>query len=286
MALPRKVASANYMRENQALFACPVCGNQMTVTEDCIVVCDNRHSFDIAKQGYINFMTHATTSMYGKDLFEARKLVIESGLYAPMHTAICDLLKQMNTNVAILDTGCGEGSHLASIKNKFEEQSDNSFVGIGIDIAKEGIIAAGRHYNDMIWCVGDLAKSPYQQASFNAILNILSPANYTEFKRLLKPNGLVIKVVPQSGYLQQLRALFFADSEKESYSNELTVERFKENFREVEVKRITQTIEINQELVPLLMHMTPMGWHQKNEDVAATNLTEITIDLDILIGKM
>ncbi|MGE7923477.1 putative RNA methyltransferase [Viridibacillus arvi] len=285
MALPRKVASANYMRENQALFACPVCGDQMTVTEDCIVVCDNRHSFDIAKQGYINFMTHAATSMYGKDLFEARKLVIESGLYAPMHTAICDLLKQMNTNVAVLDTGCGEGSHLASIKNKFEEQSDNSFVGIGIDIAKEGIIAAGRHYNDMIWCVGDLAKSPYQQASFNAILNILSPANYTEFKRLLKPNGLVIKVVPQSGYLQQLRALFFADSEKESYSNELTVERFKENFLEVEVKRITQTIEINQELIPLLMHMTPMGWHQKNEDVA-TNLTEITIDLDILVGKI
>ncbi|MBK3494663.1 methyltransferase domain-containing protein [Viridibacillus sp. YIM B01967] len=285
MALPRKVASANYMREREELFACPVCGSEMMVTEDCSIVCDNRHSFDIAKQGYVNFMTHAATSMYGKGLFEARKQVIESGLYAPMHTALCDLLKQMNTNVVVLDTGCGEGSHLASIKNEFQEQSDHSFVGVGIDIAKEGIIAAGRNYDDMIWCVGDLAKSPYQQTSFNAILNILSPANYTEFKRLLKPNGMVIKVVPQSGYLQQLRAMFFADSEKESYSNELTVERFKENFREVEIKRIAKTIAIDQELVPLLMHMTPMGWHQNNNDTAI-NLTEITIDLDILVGKI
>ncbi len=285
MGLSRKVASANYMREQQAIFACPVCHEKMEVTDECVVTCENHHTFDIAKQGYVNFMTHAATSMYGKDLFEARKQIIGSGLYAPLHQAIVELLLTFKQDIKVLDTGCGEGSHLAKIKQKFEDAIGLQMVSAGIDIAKEGIITAGRNYEEMIWCVGDLAKSPFQKSSFDVILNILSPANYKEFRRLLSPNGCVVKVVPQSGYLHQLRELFFADSDKESYSNNHTVERFKENFSNVTVQRITQTVAINEELVPMLLHMTPMGWHQ----VAAidqTRVKEITIDLDILIGKV
>lgn len=134
-----------------------------------------------------------------------------------------------------------------------------------------------------MWIVGDLAKSPYASTSFDAILNILSPANYDEFKRLLKPNGKVIKVVPQSNYLKELRNHFYADSEKEQYSNERTVTRFKESFNHVEVKRVTATRPILPELVPLLANMTPMGWHQ-DQKIESAQFSEITIDLDVLIG--
>lgn len=285
MGLSKKAASANYMREQQTIFACPVCHENMAVTDQCVVTCKNRHTFDVAKQGYVNFMTHPATSMYGKELFEARKQIIESGLYSPLHKAIVDVLKSFGQDLTILDTGCGEGSHLAMIKNRFEDLTDKKIIGAGIDIAKEGIIAASRNYGEIIWCVGDLANSPYQASSFDVILNILSPANYTEFRRLLKPEGVVVKIVPQSGYLQQLRELFFANSNKESYSNDRTVERFKENFSEVSIERITQTIQIRPELVPMLMHMTPMGWHQ-TADVDYAKVTEVTIDLDILIGKV
>ena len=285
MGLSKKMESANYMRKQQSIFACPVCHESMTVTDQCVVTCENRHTFDVAKQGYVNFMTHPATSMYGKELFEARKQIIESGLYFPLHEAIVNLLKSFGQNLTVLDTGCGEGSHLAMIKKRFEELTDEKIIGAGIDIAKEGIIAAGRNYGEIIWCVGDLANSPYKESSFDVILNILSPANYTEFRRLLKPEGVVMKIVPQSGYLHQLRELFFANSSKESYSNERTVERFKENFSEVSVERITQTIKIQPELVPMLLHMTPMGWHQ-TADVDHAKVTEITIDLDILIGKV
>lgn len=285
MGLSRKIASANYMREQQAIFACPVCQENMKVTDQCIVTCENRHTFDIAKQGYVNFMTHPATSMYSKDLFEARKRIIESGLYAPMHKEIVELFTSFGRDIVALDTGCGEGSHLAMIKHQFEAILDKKMVAAGIDIAKEGIIAAGRNYEGMVWCVGDLAKSPFQQSSFDVILNILSPANYTEFKRLLKPNGMVVKVVPQSGYLHQLRELFFADSDKESYSNDHTVERFKEQFTNVTTNRITQTVTITKELIPMLMHMTPMGWHQTG-NVDQSSIKEITIDLDILVGRV
>lgn len=275
-ALSKRAAGAALMNENITLFACPICTAQMQVREQGSIVCTANHSFDVAKQGYVNMMTHAATSKYSKELFESRKAIIESGLYDLLEDKIAEKIVDAKT---VLDTGCGEGSHLARIMTQLE-----GAIGVGIDIAKEGILTAARHYSEQIWCVGDLAKSPYSEASFDAILNILSPANYGEFKRLLTPGGCVVKVVPQSGYLQELREQLYADSEKETYSNAQTVERFKESFAEVNVERLTYTMPLAAELIPALLEMTPMGWH-KVEGTEVT-LTEITIDLDILVGKI
>ena len=275
-ALTKRAASARYMEKHVTLFACPVCGEAMEIRDQVSVVCVANHSFDIAKQGYVNFMTHPATSKYSKELFESRMQIINSGLYDVLQKKIAMLIKDGQT---ILDTGCGEGSHLARICKQLE----NPVVGVGIDIAKEGIVAASRHYDEMIWCVGDLAKSPYSAESFDVILNILSPANYEEFKRLLVPGGAVLKVVPQSGYLKELRAQLYADSEKETYSNEQTVARFQESFPAVQVERVTYTMPLEASLVPLLLEMTPMGWHK--HEATSIELSEITIDLDILIGR-
>ena len=275
-ALSKRAAGAALMNDHIALFACPICTGQMHVREQGSLVCTANHSFDVAKQGYVNMMTHAASSKYSKELFESRKAIIDSGLYDLLEEKIAEKIAGAKT---VLDTGCGEGSHLARIMTQLE-----GAIGVGIDIAKEGILAAARHYNEQIWCVGDLAKSPYAEASFDAILNILSPANYEEFKRLLTPGGCVIKVVPQSGYLQELRTQLYAESEKETYSNAQTVERFKESFTNVVVERVTYTMPLAAELLPALLEMTPMGWH-KAEDTEIT-LTDITIDLDVLVGRM
>lgn len=271
--LSKRAASILTMGKHKQLFACPICKEQMSISDTGKVACSNNHSFDIAKQGYINFMTKPVNSMYSKELFEARQQVITSGLYD-------ELQRKIAAHIAgqyILDTGCGEGSHLARICGKVENS-----VGVGIDIAKEGIASAAKFYDGHIWCVGDLASSPYNAQAFDVILNILSPANYDEFKRLLKPGGKVIKVVPQEGYLKELRQQAFADSEKESYTNSLTVERFMESFEHVEVERIRYTVPLGADLVPKLLEMTPMGWHIKNKE--EIQLTEITIDLNLLIA--
>lgn len=61
-----------------------------------------------------------------------------------------------------------------------------------------------------------MAKSPFGDQSFHIILNILSPSNYKEFKRLLVQDGLVIKVVPRPDYLKELREVLYDDMEKKS----------------------------------------------------------------------
>lgn len=257
-------------------FACPHCQEAIVVENDGRLICPNRHSFDVAKQGYVYMLTKPMNSMYSKELFESRHEIITSGLFDEVQEKIAELIEKREA--IILDTGCGEGSHLARICDRLDEA-----VGIGIDIAKEAIAAAAKFNLNQIWCVGDLAKSPYQADSFDVILNFLSPANYEEFARLLKMGGKVIKVVPQENYLKELRVQVFADSEKEIYSNAQTVARFKEQFSNVLVERISYTVPLKNELVPKLLEMTPIGWHI--EDKAAISLPEITIDLDILIGS-
>ncbi len=274
-ALSKRAAGAALINANIGLFACPICQESMQVYEQGRLTCSANHSFDIAKQGYVNMLTHSAASKYSKDLFESRKTIIDSGLYDPLEEKIAELIGEAKT---VLDTGCGEGSHLARI------MTQKQGIGIGIDIAKEGILAAARHYPKQIWCVGDLAKSPFAKTSFDVILNILSPANYEEFKRLLTSNGCVVKVVPQSGYLQQIRSQLYADSAKETYSNAQTVERFWESFSHVTVERITYTVPLASVLVPALLEMTPMGWHKEQHAEVCVN--EITIDVDVLVGRV
>jgi len=274
-ALSKRAAGAALINANIGLFVCPICQKTMGVYDQGRLTCTMNHSFDIAKQGYVNMLTHSSASKYSKDLFESRKTIIESGLYDPLEEKIAALIGQAKS---VLDTGCGEGSHLARI------MAGKDGIGVGIDIAKEGIVAAARHYPEQIWCVGDLAKSPFAKDRFDVILNILSPANYEEFKRLLKADGCVVKVVPQSGYLQQLRAQFYADSAKETYSNEQTVERFRESFPNVTVERVTYTIPLALPLVPALLEMTPLGWHKAQQ--VEINVSKITIDVDILVGRV
>lgn len=276
--LSKRMASILYMKENERLFSCPICNEQVEVSEEGNIYCINKHTFTIAKQGYVNFMTKNVQSMYSKSLFESRKKIIDSGLYNKLHQHLVSNIG--NTAYTILDTGCGEGSHLVRICDLLQQ----NVVAAGIDISKEGILTAAKYYEGNIWCVGDLANSPFQEKSFDVILNILSPANYDEFKRLLKENGKVIKIVPQRNYLMELRKQVFANSQKEDYSNEQTVKRFYEQFSKVTKHQITYREPIENEMVPYLLEMTPLGWHvEQTENIC---LQEITIDVDILIGEV
>lgn len=276
--LSKRQHSIFYMRENQNLFQCPICNETMKVLEDGNIQCDKKHTFIITKQGYVNFLNKQVQSMYSKSLFESRKTIIDSGLYHDVHFQIVDFIGKKPVHT-IVDIGCGEGSHLVKICNLLQQD----VIGVGMDIAKEGIITAAKYYEQKIWCVGDLAHSPFHENFFDVILNILSPANYGEFKRLLKKGGKVIKVIPQSGYLKELRKQLFADSQKENYSNEQTMKRFYEQFEKVKQQRITYTKQLEPELIPKLLEMTPLGWHAESQDIL---LKEITIDVDVLVGEV
>lgn len=282
MSKSKREKAAALAAELKSSFQCPHCGAPVDIVRGASMICENRHTYDFAKQGYLNLLANTTSSHYDAELFDARqKIIMESNLFDSLHEELLNNVKQHHG--ILLDVGCGEGSHL----ERLMKQSPN-LKGVGLDIAKEGIVKAAKSYVNSLWVVGDLAKSPFTEQAVDVILAILSPSNYKEFKRILKPEGTVVKVVPHEYYLKELRAFFFPDEKKQFYSNEQTVTLFKEHFNDVETTRLTYTKRLSQEELPSLAQMTPLGWssdEEKRKAFLQQETLDVTIDLEILIGK-
>ncbi|GAF12610.1 ribosomal RNA large subunit methyltransferase A [Bacillus sp. JCM 19046] len=283
MSLSKKEKAIQLASAIEGSLRCPICQTNMLVADEKRVVCEQQHSFDFAKQGYLNFLTNVVPSHYDAALFESRQeTIMETGLFNPLHEQLFRLLDE--TEGLLLDAGCGEGSHLQKTKELIPNMKT-----VGLDLAKEGIQKAAKSYSGHLWIVGDLANIPLANQSTDVILNILSPSNYKEFKRVLKQEGLVIKVVPQVGYLQELRDHFFSKDEKKIYSNEKTVTLFREQFTTVKTERLTYTRIVNHSEISALAEMTPLGWStadEQRQSLAKLESLRITIDLDVLIGRM
>lgn len=257
------------------------------------MICQNNHCFDIARTGYINLLTRPVKTEYDKELFSSRNIINDSGFFGPMLEIVRDLILEHierfdAREVKILDAGCGEGSHLGRIINGLSDKIAGNIQGVGVDISKEGILMASKIFWDIIWCVGDIANLPFADGQFDVVLNILSPSNYGEFSRVLNDNGVLIKVIPGSNYLKELRNIFYDNKDKRVYSNEKIIEHFKENFRILDRKDIHYTVKISKDNLKHLMRMTPLSWNvtdDRIEQVLNRNINSITVDYTVVVGK-
>src|SRR5699024_2534650 len=163
-------------------------------------------------------------------LFGARQRIIcDEKLYAPVHDKIADIILNHSAEDSLLfDAGSGEGSHLQTILDKVNTET---LTGIGPDIPTEGSLRAAKNYGNPLWIAGDLANPPLTDKSCKFILNFLSPANYSEFKRILAEDGIIIKVIPGSAYLKELRRELFSGTDGKEYENNDTLELMKKNVK-------------------------------------------------------
>src|SRR5699024_12792386 len=101
------------------------------------------------------------------------------------------------------------------------------------------------------------------------VLNILSPANYMEFKRVLAPEGIIVKIVPRPNYLKELREVIFTHSDKNAYTNGETISLFNQNFQLVNNFRFSYFKQLDQTELLNLMHMPPLAWNAETEQRAS-----------------
>ena len=189
--------------------------------------CSNKHSFDIARQGYINLLSRAINANYDKKTFAYRRVIGRSGFFDPLHAAVSNLIIDRlpaQEPAGLLDAGCGEGSHLVRIQERLLRHDFAPPWSVGIDISKEGVGCAAAEYSNATWCVADIANCPFASGQFGIVLNLLSPANYSEFRRLIADDGMVIKVIPGRDYLKELREVLYEGSNKQMYSNARTLD--------------------------------------------------------------
>ncbi len=268
--------------EYVGLLRCPVCREQMARREQALT-CVHRHSFDIARQGYVNFLTRPVDAHYDAALFAAREQICRLGLFDALLDAVAKHLPDAASG--ILDIGCGEGSHLATIAARLHACGAKPAC-VGIDLSKDGIRLAARRSPALLWCVADMTRLPFADGAFAALLNILSPIHYAEAHRVLATGGTLIKAVPGPHYLRELREAFSHDAP--DYANAHTVAHFAERFGLAEQVAVRSQVTIPQERIADLIRMTPLGWRAPAEAVARlTGLPELTVTADfaLLIGQ-
>ena len=264
-------------------FACPICQENLTLVESSLK-CNNRHSFDLAKFGYVNLAPQIKQSAnYDKENFQNRQQILEAGFYRAILEAVSDLLASSKTTTTILDIGCGEGFYSRKLQESHSEKTFYAF-----DISKDSVqIAAKSEPNWAVnWFVGDLARLPIKDASMDILLDIFSPANYGEFRRVLSKDGILIKVIPTENHLKEIRQRVQNQLTNKDYSNQDIKEHFQEHFTILSNKTASLTKTITAEQLQALLSMTPLLFHIDQTKIDWSQLTEITIEAEILVGKV
>ena len=263
-------------------FACPICQENLTLLETSLKCC-NRHSFDLAKFGYVNLAPQIKQSAnYDKENFQNRQQILEAGFYQAILEAVSDLLSNSKNAKTILDIGCGEGFYSRKLQERHPDKTFYAF-----DISKDSVqIAAKSEPNWAVnWFVGDLARLPIKDGSMDILLDIFSPANYGEFRRVLSKDGILIKVIPTENHLKEIRQKVQDQLTNKDYSNQDIKEHFQEHFTILSSQTASLTKTITAEQLQALLSMTPLLFHIDQSKIDWSQLTEITIEAEVLVGK-
>ena len=263
-------------------FACPICQEALDLVQQSLA-CPNRHSFDLSKFGYVNLAPQVKASKdYDKENFQNRQLVLENGFYDHILNALSECLSPLAHPVNILDIGCGEGYYSRSLQERYPDHSFYAF-----DLSKESIQLAAKSDQDwkVKWFVGDLAHLPLLDQSMDLLLDIFSPANYQEFKRVLAPDGRLIKVIPTATHLQEIRQKVKDHLDQVDYSNEQIIQHFSDHFTIENTIHCQERFELTPALREALLSMTPLLFHVDPAQIDWTDLTQVTISATILIGR-
>ncbi|KRK45378.1 methyltransferase domain-containing protein [Dellaglioa algida] len=273
--------SAIFLKNKIDLFRCPVCLQPYSEVRGQTMICPDDHQVDLSKKGTLYFLNHGVKSDYELDMWLARRQLLQAGLFKPITDKILEQLS--DESETIMDVGCGEGTPLHNIEVARQNSQDTY---VGFDISKDAINYATQQETDAFYCIADLAKLPFNNQSFSTIIDIFSPSAYAEFDRVLEENGQLLKIIPNSNYLVELRELLYnEESHNRSYSNEKVLNLFKEKYPDSEQIVISYQFDIPEGLFPALLEMTPLHWGATSDNqtrAKAHPLKQITVDVTLL----
>lgn len=189
---------------------CPVCGQPLHKTEKSYV-CSGRHSFDIAKSGYVNLLLNSSQGHHGDDklMVRARRDFLDKGYYDPLAreiASVCALYAPQEC--VIVDAGCGEGKYTADVLHTLQDAGKSPEI-VGVDISKDALSYAARRSRSFTLAVASVSHLPLADESADEVLNIFSPYVPEEFARVLKAGGKLIRVYPLERHLWELKALVY-----------------------------------------------------------------------------
>ncbi len=241
--------------------------------DDRRFVCANRHSFDIARSGYVNLLQPQERRSKNPGDTEAavaaRRSLHDKGVTEPLLRGIAEL-SGISKDDVVLDAGCGGGYYLGTLAREKKCEAH------GVDISLPAVNAAALKYPECEWIVANADRFvPYAGDSFSLVLSITARMNSPEFRRVLRDDGRLLVAIPAPDDLIELRGQGRERVER-------TVETFSDEFALVEHKRVTTAADLDTESVEdvLLSIYRPL----QNQPAQAGRVT-FSLDLLLMMPK-
>lgn len=247
------------------MLICPVCGVPLQ-KEGGVMRCQAGHSFDVAKEGYVNLLRSSKNGdLIGDDKFSARSRrdFLNKGYYVSLQAELCRIFADRKGTV--LDICCGEGYYTAAVGR------NTNLNVFGFDISREMVRLAAKRGNGTYF-VANMAAIPLADNSVDYAIHLFAPFNETSFSRVLKPGGKLLTVVPGQFHLWGLKqALYDIPYENDEKLPDTHLLRF------VGSHKVTAEIFLAcQEDIQAVFRMTPYYFHTSDGDkeklIALTSL--------------
>lgn len=271
------------------LYACPICGKKIRFHAGSLV-CKKEHCFDISAKGYVN-MLGATRPLkgYDKQFFKSRGEFFAKGYYAHILDAIIKKVSEIKaaadgsepvTQLVLVDAGCGEGYYSSALAGKIE-----GLQIIAFDIAADAIACAAKSKENVAWTIADVTNIPVKDDVCDILLDVFTPASYKEFGRILKKGGYILKVIPGSNHLKELRKAARDQLKNKDYSGEDVSDYFEQHYDIISRETLTNTMPIDQETLKTLTEMTPLLFDVDVSRLDLSEISEITVEAQLIIGR-
>lgn len=164
--------------------------------------CPAGHTFDVARQGYVNLLSRATPPHADTPaMVTARERFLGSGAYGPLRRA---LARRVGGATTLLEAGAGTGYYLAGCLDA--DGSGEARRGLALDISPAAARRAARAHPRIGAVVADTwAGLPVRSGVVDLLLTVFAPRNPIEFARVLAPDGRLLVAVPLPEHLAELR---------------------------------------------------------------------------------
>ena len=249
-----------------SLFRCPVCGAPLN-REEHTYRCAAGHSYDIAKEGYTYLLPpnqkHSAAPGDDKAMAAARRDFLSAGYYHPLLNTLCSrILSLTGEKSVILDAGCGEGYYTSGIDQTLTAAGKTPCMA-GIDISKFILRLAAKRNKNIEFAVASCYHLPFPDGAADILLDCFSPLAIDEFRRVLKPGGYFLYVVPSSQHLWELKQVLY----DHPYENPVKTEDYPGFLhRETLPLRFSAKIDRTEDIMALF-GMTPYAWKTPKEGV-------------------
>jgi 23S rRNA (guanine745-N1)-methyltransferase len=197
-------ASLGALAEVVDLLACPHCRRAFRLAADGSTLrCELGHSFDVARQGYVNLLsTKPPRNADTPAMVAARQRFLSAGHYR----AIADRLTELTAthgprHPRLLEVGAGTGYYVSEV---LEGLPGARAIALDVSVAAARR-AAGAHPH-LGSVVSDVwQRLPVADGGVDVLLDVFAPRNLTEFRRVLESSGVLLIVTPEPEHLEEIR---------------------------------------------------------------------------------